>query len=244
MKVIIASDFHIRYKDNEEDIKRKKNVLEFLTSLIGNTDLLILNGDIFDLWYAWKNVIIKGYFSLYQVFYQLYQANCRIVFIAGNHDFWFTDFLSGDLKMEIYPECFSEKIDGLRFFVAHGDRFTTNDKRYQIFRSVIRNRLVMKIFAILHPDFSLQIGMQLSRSSRNTKIPKYISDLKEKGLYEAAKNKSDLFDLVVFGHSHKPREVHFEKGVYINSGDWIKSNSYVQILDGKPSLKYYKKKEN
>ncbi len=58
-------------------------------------------------------------------------------------------------------------LDGKKIFVTHGDLHTTNDIRYKIFRSVIRNKVVMTIFEILHPDFSLSIGRKMSRSSRS-----------------------------------------------------------------------------
>jgi UDP-2,3-diacylglucosamine hydrolase len=243
MNVIIASDFHIRYFDNEEDRLRKEIVIEFLRTLIGKTDLLILNGDIFDLWFVWNSVIIKGYFSILKVLTDIQASGCRIVFIAGNHDFWFKDFLSKEIKIEIYPEFFAETIDGLRFFVAHGDRFTINDYRYKLFRSFIRNKIVMHCFELIHPDLSLRLGMLMSRSSRKVKIPAEAVKKREQGLFISAKKKSAFFDLVVFGHSHRSVQKNFEKGIYINTGDWIKGSSYLQIKEGQIKLQEYKKKE-
>ncbi|MDA3814674.1 MAG: UDP-2,3-diacylglucosamine diphosphatase, partial [Candidatus Cloacimonetes bacterium] len=61
MNVYIASDFHLKFVENAEDKKRREKVLSFLDSIKDDADLLILNGDIFDLWFVWKKFIIKGY---------------------------------------------------------------------------------------------------------------------------------------------------------------------------------------
>ena len=139
MKVFVASDFHLKFSENREDRSRKNRVISFLDSLIGKADLLILNGDIFDLWYSWNHVIIKNYFPVLKKLADLKESGCKIVFVAGNHDFWFKDFLSDTLGMEIHREYYTTKINGKNYFIAHGDKYTTNDLRYHLFRSLIRN---------------------------------------------------------------------------------------------------------
>ena len=97
MNVYIASDFHLKFAENLEDTKRREKVIVFLDSIKDDADLLILNGDIFDLWFVWKKFIIKGYFPLLIKLNQLRENGVRIVFIADNHDFWFNDFLTETL---------------------------------------------------------------------------------------------------------------------------------------------------
>ena len=169
MRVYFASDFHLKFTKKNIDTEQHKKIISFLDSLIGNSDLLILNGDIFDLWFVWKTVIIKGYFPILKKLADLRESGCRIVFIAGNHDFWFRDFLTNFLGVEIYPDSFSETIDDMKIFVSHGDLYTTNDFRYKIFRSLIRKKFFKKLFELFHPDFSLALGKLLSRSSRDRK---------------------------------------------------------------------------
>jgi len=240
MRVIIASDFHLKFHENEEDIARHDRVIGFLNSLIGKTDLLILNGDIFDLWYVWKNVIIKGYFPLLKKLADIRESGCRIVFIAGNHDFWFRDFLTNFLDMEVYPNNFTEEIDGKKLLVSHGDLFTSNDLRYKIFRSLVRNRFVMWLFGILPPDLALNIGKNMSRSSRRKRSAENKMQIREKGLIEFAQKHFPNFDIVVMGHSHLPKIMNFGNGIYANAGDWIVHNSYLELNEGKLELKFVK----
>jgi UDP-2,3-diacylglucosamine hydrolase len=241
MRVIIASDFHLKFVENDDDRKRRLKVESFLRSLIGKTDVLILNGDIFDLWFSWNKVIIRGYFSFLRILADLKDSGCRIIFIAGNHDFWFNGFLEHEIGAEIIPDLFQENIDGLNYFVSHGDRFTTNDIRYQIFRRVIRNKIVMKFFQFMHPDLSLGIGKLMSRSSRDRVVPEELKQKKSNGLVsEARKQAENGINLVSFGHSHSPEKIDFDNCTYVNSGDWIVNCSYIEINNGDVKLKYYK----
>jgi len=240
MNVYIASDFHLKFVENAEDKKCRERVLSFLDSIKDDADLLILNGDIFDLWFVWKKFIIKGYFPLLFKLNQLREKGIRIVFIAGNHDFWFRNFLTGTLGIEVYENDFCETIDGVKTFVSHGDRYTLNDLRYQIFRKMIRNKFIMWIFGNMHPDFALSIGKNMSRSSRKQQVADDILNKREQGLIKFAKAKLNETDLVILGHSHLPKIERYENGIYANAGNWINNSSYLKMKNGKVELHNFK----
>jgi UDP-2,3-diacylglucosamine hydrolase len=239
MRVYIVSDFHLKFSDNPEDLEQRHRVITFLNNLIGKADLLILNGDIFDLWFVWKTVIVKSYFPILKKFADLRESGCRIVFIAGNHDFWFRDFLVNFIDIEVYKNNFTETIDGAKLFVSHGDLYTSNDMRYKIFRSIIRNKFVMKLFEMFHPDFALGLGKMLSRTSRKRKVPIKLSEKKERGMLEFAQKIFKDYDIVVMGHSHIPKIERFKDGIFANAGDWIKNNTYLKMIDGNIELCKY-----
>lgn len=232
MKVIIASDFHIKFKETPEDLERRLQIEFFLRGLIGNTDLLVLAGDIFDLWFTWKTVMIKHYFPLLKILADLKEHGCRLVYLSGNHDFWLEGFLEEYIGFEVYSDSFNEVIDGKNLFVAHGDYYTKNDYRYHFFRRLIRQKWVMTLFKWLHPDIGLAIGNKMSRSSRERKDNPSILELKEKGLESFAEKMSLKYDYIIMGHTHRPKEIKMQKGIYFNAGDWIAHNSYVEIVDG------------
>ncbi|RLC45692.1 MAG: UDP-2,3-diacylglucosamine hydrolase [Candidatus Cloacimonadota bacterium] len=239
MRVYFASDFHLKFIENQEDKERREKVISFLDSLVGNADLLVLNGDVFDLWFTWNTVMIKGYFPILKKLADISESGCRIVFTAGNHDFWFRDFLADYLDIELFEDSFSEVIDGKSIYVTHGDLYTKNDFRYKLFRSLVRNKIVMKIFGCMHPDFALNIGRSMSRSSRKRKVPHKLSKKREQGLIDFAKKKLNECDIVVMGHSHIPRLEKFDNGIYANAGDWVQNSSYLKMIDGKIELLNY-----
>ncbi|MCF7858664.1 MAG: UDP-2,3-diacylglucosamine diphosphatase [Candidatus Cloacimonetes bacterium] len=240
MNVYVVSDFHLKFKEAQIDLERREKVINFLDSIQDKADMLVLNGDIFDLWFVWNDFIIKNYFPVLIKLFQLRLKGVRIVFIAGNHDFWFKNFLTDTMGIEVYREDFFEIIDGVKTFISHGDKYTTNDLRYQIFRKMIRNKFMMWLFGSLHPNLALKIGSNMSRSSRKKQIAKNELNKREQGLIKFAKEKLKVVDRVILGHSHLPKIEHYKNGTYANAGDWITHFSYLQITNGKIELLFYK----
>ncbi len=242
MKVYIASDMHYRFVEDEEISERHRKVLGFLDIVKEDADMLILNGDIFDLWCVWDTVIIKGYFQLLRKLADITDAGCKVVFIAGNHDFWFSGFLEKELGFQIESNVYRTEIDGKKIIATHGDIYTASDNRYKLFRMIVRNRLVKMIFKLLHPDFALKLGMLMSRSSRNVKHPKELEIRKENGLKYSAQQFLKECDIVFFAHSHKPVIMEYNSGIYANSGDWVKHQTYLVLENGNLKLQTYKER--
>lgn len=242
MNICIISDLHFKYsKANTEDLENSAFVLDFLDSITGKYDLLILAGDIFDLWFDWNYTIIKQYFPLLVKLYEISQASCRIVHISGNHDFWFGNFLPDYINVELVDETFLLEADGKKILVCHGDTHTVNDMRYQLFRRIIRFPFTKKLFSILHPDLALGLGSKLSRSSRARKDPPPMRRKKNSGLHSYARSqiRSKKADYVIMGHSHHPELIEMEGGFYANCGDWISHHSFVEIISGDIRIQNY-----
>jgi len=241
LRVYIVSDFHLSFlPKKEEEKQRNKKVIDFLGSLVSKADVLILAGDIFDLWYDWSNTIIKGYFPVLKKLADLNEAGCRLIFIAGNHDFWFGNFLKSYLNCEVYLDNFTETIDNTKVFVAHGDLYTSNDFRYKLFRNLLRHPIVRFLFSILHPEIALKIGRLISRTSRaRNPLPDNNETLRTNGLDRFAASLASSYDLIVMGHSHTPKQKNINNAIYINTGDWVINSSYVLMSDGKVELLHY-----
>lgn len=246
MKILAISDCHYKFsKPSAEDKENACLLLAFLKSAIGRYDLVVLAGDIFDLWFDGKHTIIKQYFPLLKVLADIREAGARMVMLSGNHDFWFGDFLPDYLGMELYPEGYTLAADGKKIRFEHGDTRTHNDLRYQLYRRVVRLPLVKKIFSLLHPDLALEIGTLFSRSSRGRVENPELRRRKTRGLTHYAQSliSAGKADIVVMGHSHNPELSELRGGHYANCGDWLGHHSYIEINAGIPSLHVYKGKE-
>jgi len=246
MKICVVSDVHFKYR--QETAADKENAaifLSFLEDIRGRYDLLVLNGDIFDLWNDWKYTIIRQHFPVLHRLANIHEAGCRIVYVSGNHDFWFNGFLDHELGWELFSEQYVLQADGRKILFTHGDLYTVNDIRYQIFRKGIRWPLVRMCFNLLHPDFALELGARMSRSSRLRRMSDVLKRRKGNGLkaWARAAVKRGKADIVVMGHSHDPEVLSIEGGIYANAGDWLRNHSYLEIIDGNIELKYNKNKE-
>ena len=242
MRICVLSDLHIKFCPlDAAEQARHQRILNMLTSAIGKYDLMILNGDIFDLWTETSQTIVKQYFPVLHVFANIREAGCRFVYISGNHDFWFGDFFRDILPMELHDESYTLEADGKKMHFCHGDLHTVNDTRYQIFRRVIRSKLVKGIYNLLNPDLGLNLGKKLSRSSSLRKINPLHLAQKAAGLerYATQLIQDDNYDIVVMGHSHKPCLKAIGTGFYAKSGDGVRNFSFVNIIDGNMELCNY-----
>lgn len=247
MKIIALSDCHFKYHPTDKaDAENAKLLTNFLGSIVGKYDLMVLVGDIFDLWFDWKYTIVKQYFPLLRRLADIADAGCRIVYISGNHDFWFGDFLSKYLGCEMHPEGFSLETDGVHIRFEHGDIRTVNDLRYQLYRKLIRLNFMRGIFAAIHPDLALQLGTFLSRSSRTRPENPEVRRRKTQGLKNYAKSLIDnkKADIVVMGHSHIPELAPINNGYYANCGDWINHHTYLEIIAGTPLMRHLHEDNN
>ncbi len=248
MRICVISDIHYKYRpQTPEDRQNQELILSFLKSSLGKYDLLVLNGDIFDLWYDWQRLIIKQYFPLLFALKRLQEEGCQIVYLSGNHDFWFGDFFQRYLGVKLYPDHHIIEADGKKLYFCHGDLHTVNDLRYQFFRKLVRLPFIKHIFGLLHPEFALSLGCKLSRSSRKRTDPAALRARKSAGLIKFADNiiKQEIADYVIMGHSHQPLVKELSSGIYANSGDWISSHSYLEIVGGELALRFFSlNKEN
>lgn len=242
MRICVISDLHIKFSTlDAEEQQRHQRILDLLRNAVGHYDLMILNGDIFDLWTETACTIVKQYFPFLHACANLRETGCRFAYISGNHDFWFGDFFREILPMDLYDEAFTLVADGKKMLFCHGDLHTVNDTRYQIFRSVIRTPLVKGIYNLLNPDLGLNLGKRLSRSSRLRRINPLHLAKKAAGLerYATDQIKHHGYDIVVMGHSHKPCLKQIGSGFYANGGDGVQSFTYVNIIDGNVELCNY-----
>jgi UDP-2,3-diacylglucosamine hydrolase len=241
MKLICFSDVHQRLQIDEEEQGKLKKLYSFLDYLSeAKIDKLIIAGDLFDVWYEYKMVIPKPYFATLAKLKLIAEKGTEIIYLAGNHDFRFKDFLQKELSAQIYQESYEFIYNGKSFFVSHGDGYTSNDIRYHILKSILRNPFINAIFELLHPDIGLPWGRWMSRSSRKQEIPLRKRMQMEKGLTDFAKKKfNEGFDYVIMGHIHQPKILQFNSGTYINLGDWITHYSYLVFEDGVFELRYW-----
>lgn len=243
MRICVISDVHFKYRqDDPSDRENTEIVLGFLKDSVGKYDLMVLNGDIFDLWYDWKYTMIGPYFPILHALANIHEAGCKLVLVSGNHDFWFNGFLTNHLGIRIVDREYRLKADGKRMMFTHGDLHTVNDLRYKVFRRIIRLPLIKGMFALMHPEVALSIGAMCSRSSRFRSVLNNLKSKKAIGMRAWAIKQitSGMADIVVMGHSHTPTREEAAGGVYANCGDWVRHHTYVEIVEGNLQLKEYK----
>jgi UDP-2,3-diacylglucosamine hydrolase len=121
--------------------------------------------------------------------------------------------------------------------VEHGDGLRgREDRRYRALRRVLRNRLAIRAFRVLHPDWATRLAMNSSHASRT-----YGAKDGGRGLRtvaEASLASHPAVELLIYGHSHVPALERITKHqVYANAGSWLGDRSFLRVTDERIELR-------
>ncbi len=229
-KIYFFSDAHLGIGSDEEERLKELRIIRFLDSIKRDAEQLYIVGDLFDYWFEYKSVVPKKFFRILTKIAELTDIGIRIFFIAGNHDFWVKNYFYKELGMEIHLDPIETEIYGKRFLIHHGDGLLKDDFGYKTLKLILRSKINIFLFSLIHPDITGSIARWSSRTSRRyTNKRTFEGD----GMFNFAAQKiNEGFDFVVMGHNHKSCHKKFGAGAYINLGNWILENTYA-VFDGK-----------
>ena len=165
-------------------------------------------------------------------------ARRRVVYLAGNHDFWLGTFLDDQVGVETGYGPLVAEHQGKRLFICHGDGMIAKDWKYRLVRKLLHNRANIRLFQLLHPDIGVALGRLVSRMSRQHGTPTtWIPHLAYRDL--ALSLLKEGYDGVVFGHIHYPDYQEQDGKIYINLGDWVQHFTYGVLTEGRLALKRF-----
>lgn len=210
---------HIGYeKANHEKI------IKFLVRASIKADLVVLDGDTFDLWRTpYRKILYNIKPQFHDVMNALKQTAkmTKVIIIPGNHDFNLKQIWGMHNGYNV--NIMGDVTQGSMFF-THGWQFDIQQR----FGSIAYGWLVFAYPYLYQRYFKTPAEVLKPGSTVRTKRVKRIHD---KASRYASSNK---FKHIVMGHTHVPG-IH---GNVIDCGDFIDSCSYVEINDRMPELKY------
>jgi UDP-2,3-diacylglucosamine hydrolase len=246
-KVYFASDFHLGIPDKATSLERERRLCRWLDEIKEDAAQLYLVGDIFDVWFEYRNVVPKGYTRFLGKLAELSDSGLHIEAFTGNHDLWMRGYFQDELNIPVHHEPIERTFNGKKFLIAHGDGLGPGDHGYKMLKAVLRNPVAQWLYRRLHPDTGVGMAGWFSRLG-----PKHTDEGEEEKFlgqeewlvqFAQQKLKTEHIDYFIFGHRHIAIEYPLaEKSMYVNLGDWIRYNSYA-VFDGQQlSLQFYKGK--
>ncbi len=233
---LFISDIHLT--EDRPDCTRA--FFDFLQWIPKSVDALFILGDFFEYWVGDD---IQTPLSDQVAFHlsQISQAkNISLYFIAGNRDFSLGKKFCQKCNMTLLMDEYSFKIGKKNIAVTHGDQYCTDDKEYQFFRKIIRNRLVLTFLLNLPAKSRIKIAKNLRAKSqaRFAREPVYI-DVTESAINNAFKALE--CDILVHGHTHQA-DIHTHNSkdkTRMVLGDWHHVGWYGAITDNETYLKQF-----
>ena len=135
-KIYFASDFHLGIPDKATSLAREKRICSWLDEIKKDAQELYLVGDLFDVWFEYRNVVPKGYTRFLGKLAELSDSGLKIEAFTGNHDLWMRGYFEEELNIPVHHEPVEREFNGKKFFIGHGDGLGPGDHGYKFLKSV------------------------------------------------------------------------------------------------------------
>lgn len=241
VEIVVISDVHLgTYGCHASEL------LDYLKTI--KPKILILNGDIIDIWQFRKSYFPKSHLKIIKKILDFTSKGTKVYYITGNHDEMLRKF--SDTKMGNFSilDKLVLELDGKKAWFFHGDIFDNSVHHAKWIAKlggigydylILLNRVInWCLVSIGKEPYSLSKKVKASVK----KAVKFISDF-ETTASDLAIDKG--YDFVVCGHIHEPKieERKNKKGntLYLNSGDWIENLTALEYNKKRWKLYRYEK---
>ena len=215
MSIFFISDLHL--EQNKPHLT--KAFENFINSKVNSHDELFILGDFFEQWIGDDNEdnFIKGIKNILKL---KTAEGLKIYFMHGNRDFLIGDKFCKDVGAKLLKDPFIFNLNGKKIMLMHGDSLCIDDKDYQEFRNLVRNKDWQKDFLSKDLKERKEVAKSLREISslENKTKDEAIMDVNQDEVLRIIENHS--IDVLIHGHTHRPY-IHDENGVpRMVLGDW------------------------
>ncbi len=203
-EILFIADLHL----SEEKPALTRAFLHFLKHRAHEAKALYILGDFFDFWIGddcitpWHKGIIKTL--------REYSKTHKLYFLRGNRDFLVGSKFCRQAGCQQLPDVYVTSIDNHKIILLHGDLLCTKDKRYQLYRSLVHNRITQWMFGRLPVKLRLKIANKIRSMSKNDKQKNTSTD--NHSIMDAVSetvihtmNSHDA-NIMIHGHTHRPTQ--------------------------------------
>jgi len=241
LDIAVISDVHLGTYGCHAD-----ELLTYLNSI--TPKILILNGDIIDIWQFNKRYFPKSHLKIIKKIINMASKGTEVIYITGNHDELLRRF--SDTKMGNFSivDKLILDLNGQKAWFFHGDVFDLSIQNakwlarlggYGYDSLILMNRCVNWCLEKMGKEkYSLSSKIKQSVKS----AVKYIQNFEETAASLAIENG---YDYVVCGHIHQTKkeiiDTHKGRITYLNSGDWVESLTALEFHFNRWKVYHYQK---
>lgn len=232
VKLAVISDLHLGTFGCQA-----VEVLQYLRSI--EPEILILNGDIIDVWQFKKNYFPPAHTLVLKEIMQMVANDVQVHYLVGNHDEVLRKFGNLNIGSFHLQNKVVLHLDDKKAWFFHGDVFDVSMRyaKWLARLGAIGYDILIYLNSIVN-YWSIKFGKGRMSFSKTIKdrvktAVKYINDFETTAAQLAIENG---YAYVICGHIHQPamRKVVTAQGstLYLNSGDWIENLSALEYHAG------------
>lgn len=241
LELVVISDIHLGTYGC-----RAKELYQYLKSI--KPDILVLNGDIIDIWQFRKRYFPKAHLKVIKQIFSLAAKGTKVYYLTGNHDEMLRKFSDADFgNIKLVDKLVLDLQNGEKAWIFHGDIFDASVQNAKWIAKLGGWGYDLLITINSVSNWCLE-AMGKERFSfagmvKNSvkKAVTYITNFENTAAELAVDQK---YDYVICGHIHQPqlRRVETRNGscIYLNSGDWIENLTALEYDGGHWTVYHYK----
>ncbi len=213
--------------------------LAFLRTVPTLGDGLLITGDLFEFWFAYRRHIPRHGIRVVAALAEL-ARQLPILMLGGNHDRWAGDFWERELGIEFAPYEARLTVGGRPALALHGDGLTESHWSARVLHRILRHQSTVALYRSLHPELGTWLVDRLSgylgdRPRPEAELQQSAHRQREWAVHRLAGDPSTA--MVIMGHTHRPAVEAFPSGqVYVNPGAWMNDFRYARVADGQATL--------
>jgi UDP-2,3-diacylglucosamine pyrophosphatase LpxH len=244
LSINILSDLHLGIYGCQAD-----QILRYLDTI--DPDILILNGDIVDMWNQSKYTFTSTHIMVIKRILDFIQKGTEVYYITGNHDEVFRKISGLSIKNLHIKDHLLLDIDNHKTWIFHGDIFDASTKGWSRILAklggkgydilIFINRLINKVLEVFGQE---KISMSKRIKSGIKAAVKWVNNFEDTAIDLALQQG---FDVVICGHIHRPIIKPVDKNkssvLYLNSGDWVENCTALEYKNHTWSLVQFAKEE-
>ena len=226
--LVIVSDAHLGYAPPPVEAA----LLEFLDAVPSLGDALLVNGDLFEFWFAYATALPRRAFRVAAALAAL-ARRMPVLMVGGNHDRWGAEFWEQEAGLRWHRERLELIVGGRRGIALHGDGVTYARRRTRLLHRLVTTRAASAAYRALPPDLGFPLVHRLSaRLGEHGLVGPSVdaAAARQRAWAEDVLARDPALGFVVMGHTHRAVAVEVEAGRhYVNPGAWFDGFRYAVV---------------
>ena len=235
MKLGFISDLHL--SENMPSVT--EGFFNFLNNAAQELSHLYILGDLFEAWIGDDDNSELATNVMKNINHST-RNGLEVFFIHGNRDFLCGQNFAKKSNLKLLPDPFFMNFYDLKIALSHGDDFCTNDHQYIEFKKEVRSQKWQDTFLKKTLDERLKIASNMRDASQTNNSGKDMS------IMDVTTSAIDEFfvkhqiDLLIHGHTHRPKIHHNDLGTRVVLGDWHETGWCLFLDQEQQELKEFK----
>lgn len=238
-QAVIVGDAHLGYAPDHVAAQ----LHDFLAAVPRMGSRLIVSGDLFEFWFAYRRVVPRAAFPILHALASVRDAGVRLTVVGGNHDRWGGDFWEREIGAEYHAREARLDVAGLRTAVLHGDGLADATTTSRVLHRIVHHPWTARAFRWVHPDIGLGFVERLAHrlpGKDETDEPFAASAAAQAAYARRRLAAESPVDVLVMGHTHRSViERIGEQRWYVNPGAWMDGYRYAVLGADGPELRQW-----